>query len=312
MALSTAACAGANPAATGPPRGSLPALIAATPVGGSVPLRATRYVLTDFRPNLLGANLGQRGLVGAGVGRTLVEMAPHSSTKAARIPTEPYTTNQLYLLSTIGGAPQLSGFTLLGTPQGHLYNGLRVARTVGARVHDVWIEHIPGGRSFPPGETFALNDYRTDHSVYTHLTIDGSGVSAAGFATNSSWNVTVNDSTFTRTAYSAGATIWQTRNVTMNRVRVVGNRSGINFERSGGTIRMNRPTFRHNGSFDLQFGTDLAGGTVTITDPVLAAGQRLRLHVPARYHGRPNGQLRSRIHVLVHGVDRTRQLVQYL
>jgi hypothetical protein len=62
----------------------------------------------------------------------------------------------------------------------------------------------------------------------------------------------------------------------------------------------------------MQFGTDLAGGTVTIVDPVLAPGQKLRLNVPLQYHGHTNGQKRSNIHVIVNGVDRTNDLVQYL
>lgn len=49
-----------------------------------------------------------------------------------------------------------------------------------------------------------------------------------------------------------------------------------------------------------------------ITDPVLAPGRRLRLQVPAEYHGHIDGQRRSDIHVLVHGIDRTTELVQSL
>jgi hypothetical protein len=239
-------------------------------------------------------------------------MAANSSSKAGSVPTTPYTTNQLYLLSTIGGTPGLSGFTLRATQQGHLYNGLRIGQATNARVHDVKVVAVPGNASFPPGETFVLNDWRTNGSVYDRITIDGGGVSAAGFGTNSSTNVTVNNSTFTGTAYSSGAAIWQTTNVTLNDVRIVNNRSGINFERSGGTIRLNRPVFKGNRLYDMQFGTDLGGGQVTIVDPVLEPGQKLRLNVPTNYQGHVNGQKRSNIHVIVHGVDRTSELIQYL
>jgi hypothetical protein len=179
-------------------------------------------------------------------------------------------------------------------------------------VHDVKVQAVPGTTSFPPGETFVLNDWRTVGSVYSRITIDGAGVAAAGFGTNSSRNVTINDSTFTGTAHSSGAAMWQTTNITMNDVRIVNNRSGINFERSGGTIRLVRPVFRNNAHYDMQFGTDLGGGTVTIVDPVLAPGQKLRLNVPGNYHGHVNGQKRSNIHVIVNGVDRTKDLIQYL
>jgi hypothetical protein len=260
----------------------------------------------------MAVDLQNRGIAGAGVDKTIIEMAPHSSTKAGSVPTTSMSSNQLVLLSTLGGTPGLSGFTLRATAQGHLYNGLRIGKTVGARVHDVKIEGVPGNASSPPGETSLFGDWRTDRSVYSRLTLDGSNVAAVGFAANSSTNVTVDDSTFTRTAYSSGAAIWQTTNITMNDVRIVDNRSGINFERSGGTITLNRPVFRNNRFYDMQFGTDLGGGTVTIVDPVLAPGQKLRLNVPANYHGHVNGQKRSNIRVIVHGVDRTNDLLQYL
>jgi hypothetical protein len=260
----------------------------------------------------MGADLGTDGLVGAGIGKTVIEMAPHSSTKAGDVPTTPYTTNQLYLVSTIGGTPGLSGFTVKATDQGHLYNGIRVGHATNARIHDVRIESVPGNNSFPPGETFVLNDWRTTGSVYDGITIDGGGVAAAGFGGNSSSDITIDNSTLTGMAYSSGAAFWQSRNITLNDVRIVDNRSGLNFERDTGSITLNRPTFSGNRLYDIQMGSDQGGADVVIQDPVLAAGQRIRMNVPADYHGGPNDQSRSRIHVYVNGVDRTNQLVQFL
>jgi hypothetical protein len=290
----------------------LRSIIGAAANGSLLGLNAGNFVMRDFDSNLMGANLRQSGIRGAGVDKTVIEMVPHTSTKAGHVPTANYTTNQLYLLSTIGGTPGLSGFTLKATDQGHLYNGLRIGQTTNARVSDVKVEGVPGNKSFPPGETFVLNDWRTDGSVYDRITIDGAGVAAAGFGANSSTNITINNSRFTGAAYSSGAAFWQTRNITMNNVMAVDNRSGMNFERDTGTITLNRPTFRNNRLYDMQFGSDQGGANVIINDPVLAPGQKIRMNVPLQYHGVSNGQKRSNIHVYVNGVDRTSQLVQFL
>lgn len=306
----TASTSGAPPVGT---TGlDLRSIIRGASAGSLLQLQPSTYVLHDFDSQLMGADLGTDGIVGAGVDRTVIEMAPHSSTKAGDVPTAAYSTNQLYLLSTIGGTPGLSGFTVKATDQGHLYNGVRVGHATNARVHDVTIESVPGSNSFPPGETFVLNDWRTTGSVYDRITIDGGGVAAAGFGVNSSSDITIEDSTLTGTAYSSGAAFWQSRNITLNDVRIVDNRSGLNFERDTGSITLNRPTFSGNRLYDIQMGSDQGGADVVINDPVLAAGQKIRMNVPADYRGGGNNQSRSRIHVYVNGVDRTSQLVQFL
>lgn len=275
-------------------------------------LNAGTYVMQDFDSQSMGVNLRNSGLKGAGSGSTTIEMTPHSSTKASTVPTTPFSTNQLFLLSTIGGTPGLSGFTLKATDQGHLYNGLRVGQATNARITDVKVVGVPGTTSSPPGETALLSDWRSTGSVYDGITIDGSGVAAAGFETNSSSDVTINNSTFTGTAYSSGGAFWETKNLTMNNVRIVNNRSGLNFERDTGTITLNKPTFSGNRFYDMQMGSDQGGANVIINDPVLAAGQKIRMNVPGSYNGGANNQLRSNIHVYVNGVDRTSQLVQFL
>jgi hypothetical protein len=304
--------AGSSASATSTTGSDLRAIIAANPSGSLLALRQGTYVMKDFDSHLMGADLGTDGIQGAGSGSTVIEMTPGTSTKAGSVPTTPYSTNQLYLLSTIGGTPGLSGFTLHATDQGHLYNGLRIGRATNARVSDVRIENVPGDASFPPGETFLLNDWRTTGSVYDGVTIDGGGVAAAGFGVNSSTDITINSSTFTGTAHSSGGAFWQSQNITLNDVAVTNNRSGLNFERDSGTITLNRPTFSGNRLYDLQFGSDQGGANVVITDPKLAPGQKIVINAPLQYHGGPNGQQRSDIHVIVGGVDRTSELVQYL
>ena len=178
-------------------------------------------------------------------------------------------------------------------------------------MHDVRIVNIPGADSHPPGETFALNDWRTTGSVYTRIRIEGGGVEAAGFATKSTRGVAVVDSTFSGSAESSGAVFWQTDGITLTDLRVIGNRSGLNFERVTGDVLLTRPVFRGNANYDLQFGSDRGGASVTIADPVLKPEQKIVMNVPLRYHGGENGQKRSNVHVLVKGVDRTDELVRF-
>jgi len=290
----------------------LVALVKGASSGSTLTLNTGTYTLRDFGQANHGVTLGKVGLKGAGVDKTIITMAAYSSTKAGVVPKADYSTNPLYLAFTSGGTPGLSGFTLKGTAQGHLYNGLFVGAATNARVSNVKISGVAGNKNYPPGETFALNDWSTSGSVYSNIRIDGGGTSAVDFGSNSSSNITVNSSTFTGTAYSSGMAMWQTTGITLNDITLKDNRSGINFERSGGTITINRPVLSNNRIYDFQFGTDRTGGTVKINNPVLAAGQKIRINCPLQYHGGTNGQKRSNIHVYVNGVDKTSTLVTYL
>ena len=290
---------------------ALRATIRSGPAGRAL-LGAGSWTVDDFQANRHGADLPDAGLQGAGSGRTIIAMTPHTSTHKDDVPTAPFTTNPLNLLTTTGGSPQLGGFTLQATPQDHLYNGLRVGQATGLRASDIAVTGVPGSANYPPGETFAINDWRTVGSVWTRISVDGAGIGAAGLGANSSRDLTIRDSTFTGLRYSAGLALWQTTGITLDHISVVGNRAGINFERASGPITIRDSTFANNDKYDLQFMTDQAGGDVTIIDPVLAPGQQLRIHLPGRYSGQPNGQDRARIHVLTGGVDVTDRTIDWV
>jgi hypothetical protein len=213
----------------------------------------------------------------------------------------------------VTGSPVLSGFTLQGTDQGHLYNGLRMHRTVDARVTGVRVALIPGDDDVPPGETFGINDYRTTGSVYRRIDVDGSGVGASGFATNSSRDVTVADSSFHDQHAAHGATFWQTDTVTLTDVRAEDDAgAGLNFERDSGLVTITRPLLDGNRVADLRIASDRGSARFRIVDPVLRPGQRLTIDLPAVYNGAPNRQRREDVEVLVGGADRTAQLVQWV
>lgn len=271
------------------------------------------YDFKDFTSNTdFGVDLPSSAIItGAGIDRSILEMVPNTSTKAGIVPTATGTTNQLSLIRSTG-SPKLSNFTLKGTSQGHLYNGLRLSRTTNAQVSNVKVAGIPGNNSSPPGETFGINDYSTTGSVYKNIEIDGSGIGASGFATNSTKNVSIQDAYLHDSGYAHGAAFWQTDDITITNVKSVNNKSvGFNFERTTGTVTMRNITVGNNGTADLRMDSDQASAVFNIYDPVYL-GAKLRIKVGAIYRGVANVQKKSDIHVYVNGVDQTNNIVQWL
>jgi hypothetical protein len=276
--------------------------------GGTLP--AGRFRFDDFGSDLVGVDLDGR-LTGAGSGDTVIEMTPNSSSKRSRVPTKAWTTNQLSLLR-VSGASAIGGFTLRGTDQGHLYNGLRISRSSGARISDLRVLSIPGNDDIPPGETFGINDFRTSGSSYTGVEVDGSGISGAAFGTNSSSDVSIRSSNFHDAGHSNGATFWQTRNVTVRDTTSVRNKdAAFNFERVSGTVVLDHVTMRDNALSDLRINSDQDSAVYRIIDPVLD-GKTLTIVMTPKYMGHPNVQKKSDVHVIIDGVDRTDDVVRWV
>lgn len=307
---------GARPSAPQTPSvGTVPFRSALSQVrpGQALALGTGTYALKDFGRDLLGVDVpgSVSGIAGQGVDRTVIEMTPHSSTHAKDVPTKAWSTNQLSLLR-VSGSPNLRDFTLRATEQGHLYNGLRLNHTTHARVTNVKVTGVPGNQDIPPGETFGINDFRTDGSVYSHVEVDGMGVGASGFATNSSSNVTIDHGYFHGSGAAHGATFWQTRDVTITDTTSVDNKDcGFNFERVSGTVNLIRPVMRNNKLADLRVVSDQASAKVTIVDPVFS-GPKLRIKLSKTYMGKPCLQRKEDIRVIIHGVDRTKDVVQWI
>jgi hypothetical protein len=116
-----------------------------TPRRARTPPPTTTPKVVEFRDFAQAATSGlsspTSGLLGAGVTATTYRMTPKTSTKSA--PTAADSTNENYLMrfgAMSGPGPSgldIGGFTLQGTDQGHLYNGLQVGWSTGAKVHDV-------------------------------------------------------------------------------------------------------------------------------------------------------------------------------
>ncbi|MGG7128926.1 hypothetical protein ACQPUH_15425, partial [Clostridium perfringens] len=95
---------------------------------------------------------------------------------------------------------EVGGFSLLGTNQGHLYNGLEIYRVKpGSTVHDILVKGIPGDLSREPGETFSLSFFRCEATSgnpvqVSNVEIDGRDstntlVAASGIGVNFGTNL---------------------------------------------------------------------------------------------------------------------------
>jgi hypothetical protein len=301
-----------TPSSSGPagsPGSAVGSLLAAFASGDTSLSRGT-YTFSDFRSSNVGAMLPSGGFTGAGESQTVVEMTPHSSSKGGLVPTASGTTNPLSLLKVQGGSPLLRDFTVQGTNQGHLYNGLQIKGTSGARIENVRVNAVPGDSRVNPGETFGINDFHTSGSRYSGVEVDGAGVGASALAFNSSSNATVSDSYFHDNPYSAGIAIWQTSNVTMTDIISKDNRTGVNLERASGDIRLVRPTLENNSAQDIYVGSDQSSAKITIIDPVFSG--KLRIKIASPYWAGPEQQKRSDIHVIINGQDRTNDVVAWI
>lgn len=191
---------------------------------------------------------GVLGLRGSGRNDTVFEMVPMSSTKASLVPAQTPTpqglTNPLQLMRVSNGnAWHGSGFTLHGTPQGHLYNGLNFYTcAAGTLLEDFRITGIPGGAGFEPGETFSIGIYRGAGLTIRNGEIDGRDDTGASVAASLIGANFLNGGTFDGlnlhhsnlaaaiTAYHCDGPLTYT-NLNVHDMKLV----GLNFEGNGQT-----------------------------------------------------------------------------
>ena len=249
--LRTRSASASTSPSTRPPSAPTPA------GGGTLPaapgnLGAGTYTLRDFSTQSSGAMISGGVLRGAGIGRTVLEMARNSSSRASAVPGNGNNqgglanpVNPLYLLR---GVNHLENVTVQGSAQGHLYNGVYLS---GANivVRHAEINGIPGNSHANPGETFAVNVNRaTGTNTIDDLTINGGSgplASAAGLAINNSdstWNIS--GLTTRNLAYSAGIALWQVRGTfnVHNYVQTGGARS-LGAERMAGDVNLYDPVW---------------------------------------------------------------------
>jgi hypothetical protein len=209
--------------------------------------------LVDFTAN--GGTAGQ--MLPTSVTSGTFAIAPMTSTKGpmanALVPPQ---TNSLYVVRTAKAAvgQKLSGLTVIGTEQGHLYGGLMVDHCDNAQLADLRILGIPGGGSSEPKETFGVNIWGGNLVVMSRIEVDGRGLTASGIGINNATNITINDANVHDCPYGM-PTFWETVGISTNGLVSRNNHIGVNHEQCSGPIR-------HNG---LQCHVPTISGTMHMT-----------------------------------------------
>lgn len=184
-------------------------------------LGAETYGLPDFTAGDKTAALFADGIVGAGIGNTIIDLTGPLQTQfpdPATIKTTRYNviriqgTAKKKLAGTV-----LKGFTLrvsAKTNAAQLFNGLLVAYAEGLLAEDVEIQGVPGSRNGPPGETFGLDLSHVKDFKLRGVIVDGQQVSAAGIGTNNCSDGLLDSCQSTNSLASHNFTHWTSQRLT--------------------------------------------------------------------------------------------------
>lgn len=311
-----------------PNAGSIAATANQVPTGKQVSYDKGTFECVNFDANGYGMLfwLNNYGTRGSGSKNTIFQMKANSSTAKSKVPAQPDknktdgSTNQLYIMRGGGNgdssprATVYSGFTIQGTPQGHMYNGLIAYTQRGGSIDDVVIKGIPGDSSVNPGETFSLNLYRSNDMKISNLEIDGrdqSGavVGASGIGLNFVNNVDIRDSYIHHSNFGAGITAYQCTG-TINYTNVRSEQHQVvafNFEGNAVTANLRNCTFLQSPWAHMIVDAINVGASsvINIYDPVFE-GSKFYVTV---HNTTGQRQKSSDIHLFVGGVER-RDLLQ--
>lgn len=192
-----------------------------------------------------GAKLTCEGLLGAGSKYTNIEMVADSSTRKNDVPAQSTgASNQLqYIWITTPGA-KIDGVKIVGTSQGHLYNGVQYNHVSNPTLSNATITGIPGNNGSPPGETFGVNFQGCTGTVTVHnVTVDGGDEGASGIGSNKSgakYNI-VNYLAINN-KYSAGWASWEhTGTMNFHNFVMRNGARAFNAERLAGTVNFYNP-----------------------------------------------------------------------
>lgn len=200
--------------------------------------------------------IGSTGVYGAGSAQTSLLMTANSSTKGSTVPTAAGTTNQLYYLDVTNAVDGFTwdGLNMVGTAQGHLYNGFDLTAPGNVTISNSTFSGVPGNSGSPPGETFLCNVYNQPAGKtinFRNCTFDGNQngtpVAAALLGTNTTrGTINITDCVFKANKYSATVTIWELA--------------------AGATINIHRPVIQAGGHRNI--GNEAQAGTINIYDPL--------------------------------------------
>ncbi len=278
-------------------------------------------MLTDFAQQSAGLYLPSGQLLGTGVDQTTYQLVPHTSTK-----TDPSTGTNLLELMRAGGLSSaeaatmdLGGFTVEGTDQTSslkAYGGLILGYGTGSKVHDLKVTGIPGYSSSPPGETFALELWRSNAATLSNVTLDGYrksdgaqvGATLLGYSYTTGVH-TVTNLKANHARYGFGLAMYQTAG-TYNfsgGCDLSNNRKAINIEESIGGAVYNFDGCDFRGTTGAPYVAQVTSLTssskVFIRDPVVDSWPlKVNCYSSSALSG-ANRQLDSDIHLLINGVD---------
>jgi hypothetical protein len=308
-----------TPYASLAPKGTLPATLAAGPAAVSFLPGTFAFANWPPAPGVYGVDVtAQAQLVGSGVDQTIFQMTPNSSTAASRVPAQS-TGSPVYLALMAGEAQSRlwQDFTVRGTAQGHIYDGIRFNKPSGPAVfRRVKVTGIPGNASGPPGETFSINLWHgVPGSMIDQCEIDGrdfatgAKIAASMCGLNSSDSTLIQDSYFHHNGVAFGIANWLgTGNQVYRRVRCEDTAStGFHHENCFGTITLDHCTALRNANgfhASANNSTNYGGSAVwNIIDPVFD-GPKFKVQWYPGAYGNTQSQKIADIHLTVNGVDR--------
>lgn len=192
-----------------------------------------------------------KGIIGNSTTGTILRMTANTSTVGGFTNAVPpsndtnYDTNQCSLMQIMTPNFVMKNLQVMGTPQGHPYNGVGVLNASGVTITNVFFNGCaPGFAGFPPGETFAFSTNHADNCSLINCEVDGRdpitkatnyGASPCGW--NNSQNAYLEGCYFHHSRYST-LTFWQTTGIhTKNcRVEYCGTQGVLNMENVAGTV----------------------------------------------------------------------------
>jgi hypothetical protein len=213
---------------------------------------------SDFAIQTTAFPLSSTDTIGQGMETTVYRMRPLTSTRAPVVDaltngdTNPYHLMRWFTFPSWRATnPEIGGFTVQGTPQGHPYNAIQVGYSDGAYIHDVKITGIPGYSPSPPGETFAFSLWHADDALVEDCVADGRvddqgtvGVSASLFDHSYTKNTTHRRCLMQYANAGFGSASYECTGETWEDSRFLRNRKHLNIERTfGGTFRYTRCDF---------------------------------------------------------------------
>lgn len=292
----------------------------------SINVGAPEYItFSDFTTHYNGLDYFNKNtsIIGDGIDRTIYSMVPYSSTRGPYVAAlQKGDTNQCTLIraggedgSHIETGLEYANFTLNGTDQGHIYNGLTVGYSDGAHIHDVKITNVPGDDVTPPGETFLMSLWHANNALIENVILDGGGVAATISGNNNIVGATFKNCQFLNSGCAMPLASWQSKDLTFIDCKFLNANRGINIENAyGGFHHFKNCEWSHY-TYDFQLdmavgvwvapNANVASTVTTVEDPVwdfdVDGPFVVRTFPVDRY---PNcRQKNSDIHLVLNGVD---------